>query len=285
MATYYLNADSGDNGNDGSSGSPWETVAYARTQATDGDTLILQTATAHYISGTVTFAEGLTIQGETTDPANHIVDFNAGNYSWELGAYTYTIKYLTFTNFNEGKSGYYPILSLTNSGTYTIENCVFRDGGVEAGTNSNYGGGVIGKGSAITNATVTVRNCLFYKIDSAHDTNYGVLITVMGASNSFTLTGCTFYFGTTETYYPAKVMALTATPNDSKNNIFYNGSGEAIEVAYSPASDGTYSCHYNMTSPPAGTGNITSDPLFVDPDNDNFHLRATSPCIDAGTLI
>ena len=30
-------------------------------------------------------------------------------------------------------------------------------------------------------------------------------------------------------------------------------------------------------------GNISDDPLFVDPDNDDFHLSIDSPCIDAGT--
>ncbi|MBL7131354.1 MAG: right-handed parallel beta-helix repeat-containing protein [Candidatus Omnitrophica bacterium] len=32
----------------------------------------------------------------------------------------------------------------------------------------------------------------------------------------------------------------------------------------------------------AGIGDISQDPLFVDPDNDNYHLQETSPCIDAG---
>jgi len=31
-----------------------------------------------------------------------------------------------------------------------------------------------------------------------------------------------------------------------------------------------------------GEGNINADPLFVDPDNGDFHLTANSPCIDAG---
>ena len=30
-----------------------------------------------------------------------------------------------------------------------------------------------------------------------------------------------------------------------------------------------------------GTGNIELDPLFVDPDNDDYRIAATSPCIDA----
>ena len=32
----------------------------------------------------------------------------------------------------------------------------------------------------------------------------------------------------------------------------------------------------------ARTGNIDLDPLFVDPENDDFHLTENSPCIDAG---
>lgn len=32
----------------------------------------------------------------------------------------------------------------------------------------------------------------------------------------------------------------------------------------------------------AGDGNIDADPLFVDPDNDDYHIAPGSPCIDAG---
>jgi len=32
----------------------------------------------------------------------------------------------------------------------------------------------------------------------------------------------------------------------------------------------------------SGTGNIDSDPLFIDPVNGDFHLQVNSPCIDAG---
>lgn len=31
-----------------------------------------------------------------------------------------------------------------------------------------------------------------------------------------------------------------------------------------------------------GTGNLTSDPLFEDEKNANYHLSENSPCIDAG---
>jgi hypothetical protein len=41
----------------------------------------------------------------------------------------------------------------------------------------------------------------------------------------------------------------------------------------------TYSC---IKDGDAGTGNISSDPKFVDLINDDYHLSSSSPCIDAG---
>jgi hypothetical protein len=46
-----------------------------------------------------------------------------------------------------------------------------------------------------------------------------------------------------------------------------------------------YSCYYNFVDPPAGSNNINSDPLLIDPAANNYNLSPTSPCIDAGTLI
>lgn len=43
------------------------------------------------------------------------------------------------------------------------------------------------------------------------------------------------------------------------------------------------SIRYTCTTPlPEGEGNITNDPQFVDAAASNFHLRADSPCVDAG---
>jgi len=42
----------------------------------------------------------------------------------------------------------------------------------------------------------------------------------------------------------------------------------------------TYTCCATAIS---GTGNITSNPLWVNPDSSNFNLQAGSPCIDTGS--
>ncbi len=54
-----------------------------------------------------------------------------------------------------------------------------------------------------------------------------------------------------------------------------------------PASDQITGSHFTVSFTDAqdgweGEGNIDADPLFVDPDDGDFHLTADSPCIDAG---
>lgn len=57
--------------------------------------------------------------------------------------------------------------------------------------------------------------------------------------------------------------------NNTPQEIFLTTS--SVEVTYSDVESGW-----------AGTGNIDSDPLFVDPDNGDYHLQLASPCIDVG---
>lgn len=58
----YVAASGGDNGNDGSSGSPWATLAYAVTAVTSGDTIYMQAGT-HTINTTVNIPVGVHITG------------------------------------------------------------------------------------------------------------------------------------------------------------------------------------------------------------------------------
>jgi hypothetical protein len=63
------------------------------------------------------------------------------------------------------------------------------------------------------------------------------------------------------------------------NNIIYTNFASTYPEIYEGYFMLTYTCCATTIS---GTGNITSNPLFVDPDNSNFHLQTGSPCIDTG---
>ena len=62
QTTYYVAATGGDNGNPGTSGEPWATLAYAVTQASATDTIYMQAGT-HTINTTVDVPVGINIRG------------------------------------------------------------------------------------------------------------------------------------------------------------------------------------------------------------------------------
>jgi len=69
------------------------------------------------------------------------------------------------------------------------------------------------------------------------------------------------------------------------NCILWNNSGEEIAFLYNghPNPSIIYSnIQGGYTNPYTGKGNIDSDPLFLNPDSDEYHLHAASPCIDTG---
>ncbi len=73
-----------------------------------------------------------------------------------------------------------------------------------------------------------------------------------------------------------------------KNNIFY-GNDIAVDTATSTNLVIEYNCFFNNTENfqgiadnPQTSMNIYTDPLFINPSSDNYHLSDNSPCIDAG---
>jgi hypothetical protein len=82
------------------------------------------------------------------------------------------------------------------------------------------------------------------------------------------------YFSTTGKSNPANTYF--------RNNIIFNSTvGDVDKAPYH-----SYNCYYNPFN--SGdtlleTGGLTSDPLFVNYTNDDFHLQSTSPCINKGT--
>ena len=67
----------------------------------------------------------------------------------------------------------------------------------------------------------------------------------------------------------------------------FNGANNIVYGNYAttnPEYSGTVNFNYSCSSTPfgGGTGNISANPQFVNPNADNFYLQPTSPCIDTG---
>ena len=100
------------------------------------------------------------------------------------------------------------------------------------------------------------------------------------------------------------IYCHTSSPKIINNTICFNtttGSGGGIYSGFSSTPTVLNTILWGNTSPEIeldrgtiyvtysdvkggwpGEGNIAADPLFVDPDNGDYHLQAGSPCIDAG---
>lgn len=62
------------------------------------------------------------------------------------------------------------------------------------------------------------------------------------------------------------------------------GGGFQGQISSNPSNQEliNYTCIEGLPGQVQGAGNIDEDPLFADPDNDDFRLQPGSPCIDAG---
>ncbi|UCG61827.1 MAG: T9SS type A sorting domain-containing protein, partial [Candidatus Zixiibacteriota bacterium] len=70
-------------------------------------------------------------------------------------------------------------------------------------------------------------------------------------------------------------------PVIAKNNIIVFGDPYGMQGDFTATYNCTFECVSDYNFPP-GVGNISEDPMFVDSVNNDYHLDAESPCVDAG---
>ena len=297
MATVYVSPTGSDSNTyvqAQSSATPWLTIGKCNTSATTGDTVIIRAGTVTWSS--ITFTKVFNFQGETADPTLYIISASGGNAQWILAAGTNTFKWLTFTSMVRTATEVPFKLTPAATSTITFTTCILKsitlknnDSGQTAGLISTSGNG----GGASLIVSISFVNCLIYDISDVGTD--GVYRSVFGANNNSTagayaliLTGCTIGITVTGANELNEVFAFQFNSTGTittKNCIFFSTSSLPWKSDTTSTYTCTYTCAYNLTSPTAGTGNITSDPLLVDAVNGNLNLRPTSPCIGTGTLV
>ena len=130
-------------------------------------------------------------------------------------------------------------------------------------------------GGVCVDGNTTISNCIFnYNIARVGGGGFA-----LAAGNSIDLVNCTFYRNSASqndhysiiSFGDLNILNCIVSRGilvDRVNNKFYS-----INSAYSLIQEVTVV---------GGTGNIVSNPLFVDPENSNFRLEAESPAINAG---
>lgn len=299
MTTYYINADTGNNTTGtGTSILPWLTLAKAVTSSAVGDTIICQSATAKYAFLDQTITNRI-IQG--ISPTTSIFDGAGASVRWTVSGPS-QIKNLGFEDINTTSGDI--IKTILIGGDITISNCIFNQllmsssNSIQTlignGTN-NFAGG----GSLVATQNLNIINCVFYNpsvVSGSSTNNAGVVGGSTQGSTSLlrvkiNITNCVIYLLTASTFYLNNFASLYNGSGGNgditfTNTILYNETGKTVNLrAFSAGTDVKNYCdEVSVSNTIAGTGNITSDPLFVDRVNGNFNLRPTSPCINTGIL-
>ena len=216
------------------------------------------------------FANNTSLPGEGMGGAIYAI--NTGSSNNPVTMFT-DCKFLQNIGYSEGGA-----IKFTSDFNTEITNCEFID------NTTNYGGGAICFYSVVDSKVI---NCLF----TNNITNYdnGGAVKSLGSGNTISFKNCTMVgneasggSGGAAALYYADVDFVNCIAYDNSSqydddNVYIDAGGSSATVNYCDM----IMPEYNTT----GSDNIDTDPLFVDAVNGDYHLQATSPCIDAGTDI
>lgn len=288
MTVYYI-ATTGDNGTgDGSEGNPWETLLFAFNNSIAADTIIA--ADGEYAFENTTWNSNRTIQG--TSQSGTIFDGAGASLKWIISSATINFLDLTIRDIvGSNVSGVIENASAVNDSVTTWTRCTFDDLSVPGQLHFAQIFLLAGGGTPLRNA-MTFTSCVFDECFAADGNPAYMWNGTQGSGHSLTLTNCTLYFSTAGAAAIESIFFNRSAVNPVytvKNCIIYNASGTSMEVfnENNPVAE-TFSnnCYFDdFTMLPTDANAVLTDPLLVDPANDNFNLRPTSPCIDTGVLI
>ncbi len=288
----------------------YPTIQSAINAAINGDTIIVAPGT---------YYENINFNGKNivltsidpTDPnvvrdtiidgggSGHVVEFSGTETSsCELTGFTITNGYASGDHPNHDGGG------INGDNTYaTISNCVITSNSADWGggglyrcngtttnctiteNSSKYGGGLSRCNGVITNCTIT---------GNSAETHGGGLQWCVGSITNCTITGNTAKNGGGIKGCDGAITNCTISGNSATNYggglawcdgvitnciIWGNSAGSSGDQQLYNSRTPSYSCIQDWAF--GGEGNISSNPDFV--SGGDYHLQASSPCIDAGT--
>jgi len=218
--------------------------------------------------------------------SENTADFGGGIYNRESSPYI-TNCVLTINSANENGGGMYnnessPIVTKcsftdntakfgagifnNDNTTPTITNCTLRG---NSATNS--GGGMYND----DNALPTIINCIL----SDNSATYGGAL--YNNNSSPAIVNCTLSENSATSYAGGIRNKNSSTPTITNCILWANTAPDGPEI-YNDDTSNPIITYCDIQGAYTGEGNVNSDPLFVDPTNNDFHIQETSPCIDKG---
>ncbi len=164
----------------------------------------------------------------------------------------------------------------------TIDGCIVVGNTINGGIDSpfdSHGGGISGTSFPGSTLELLIRNSLV----ANNSAPFGAGIFIIGEATTAVLQGITVAENGFDADYGDGIDGADASISIVNSVIHHNA---PVDVRRSYEST-TYLFSFSDIGTVAGVevdgpGNISADPLFVDPDNGDYHLSAESPCVDAG---
>lgn len=306
MATYYIGPSGDDTTGDGSQGNPWKNLITAVNATIKDDTIIvLQGTNVMDITHNIGVLGGITIKGETNDPRDTIIDFNNNYLYFEAQTLRHDIiENLTlYRSKNTVRRNETIGTNAAKGSSMTFNNVIFKE--IVTGADRDYRsveGGFISTNHNYTDVVFNFNACIFRDLYAYRfDSNYINLNLFTGRHDmTYNLTNCIIHRSNkpVPVDYSSRFTVFNGnSPQNVKNCIIKDDSGLSNSFYYSTYSvptttlETSNSCFHNIDIAFSSTTytlptdtNIETDPLFIDPDNEDYRLSSSSPCINSGVL-
>ena len=182
---------------------------------------------------------------------------------------------------------------LCENGSPTIKNCIISNNSSYSGAgiycrNSNptiincrfkYNSAVNGSGGGLynyDNSNTIVKNCMFFGNSIGGSSGGGIY---NNKNSNSTIINCTVVGNSAPWGRGGGMDSYDGSTPSVSNCIFWNNTASFGEPQINRSASVSYS---NVQGGISGIGNINSDPLFVEPESHDYHLRIDSPCIETG---